>query len=101
MASDTNTYIFAIDIRRVPAPTNDASGWNTKVKGRPIPIIAKHENDLRQFYGQGLQVRLMEDNNAPGKKMFCTAVLNSNVMDFQKNTKRWCPEYVHGNTPSW
>jgi hypothetical protein len=85
MASDVGTHIFAFDIRRVPAPTNNASGWDTKVKGRPIPMIAKHENDSHQFYGQGLQVRLMEDNNAPGNKMFCNAVLNSNVMDFQKN----------------
>jgi hypothetical protein len=85
MASDKPTHIFAIDIRRVPAPTNDASGWDTKVKGRPIPMIAKNENELHQFYGQGLQVRLMEDNITPGKKKFCTAVLNSNAMDFQKN----------------
>eukprot|EP00978_Attheya_sp_CCMP212_P032599 scaffold128086_cov46-Attheya_sp.AAC.2 len=43
--------MFPIDIRRVPGLTNDAFGWDTKVKGRPD----------------------------------CSSILDSNLMDFQKN----------------
>ncbi len=87
MTSDTKTFIFPIDIRRVPGPTNDASDWNTKVKGKPIPMIVNDNNDVKrhQFYGRGLQIRLMEEKNAPGRRNFCKNFLDSNIMDFQKN----------------
>jgi hypothetical protein len=84
IASDVKSYIFPLDIRRVPAPTNDASGWNTKVKGNPVKMIAENENDKLKFYGRGLQVRFM-DQLASIKKQFCAKVMKSNILDFQKN----------------
>jgi len=84
IASDVSSYIFPLDIRRVPAPTNDASGWNTKVKGPPVNMIAENENDKLKFYGRGLQVRFM-DHRATMNSTDVTTVLRSNLLDFQKN----------------
>jgi hypothetical protein len=84
IASDVNSYIFPFDKRRLPAPTNDASGWNTKVKGPPVNMIAENENDKLKFYGRGLQVRFI-DQMTSKKHPFCARVLRSNLLDFQKN----------------
>ena len=84
VTSDVKTYIFPIDIRRVPAPTNDVFGWKTKLLGKPVEMIVKNETMKHHFYGRGLQVRLME-NNFRGYRKNIRNVLRSNVFDFQKN----------------
>mmetsp|Transcript_17112 Transcript_17112/g.22211 ORF Transcript_17112/g.22211 Transcript_17112/m.22211 type:complete len:646 (-) Transcript_17112:105-2042(-) len=86
-------YIFPIDIRRVPAPTNDDSDWNTtKIKGKAIPMILESsvgeydDGETLKFYGSGLQIRLMERRWANGtNKYICTAYFKSNFMDKWKN----------------
>ena len=84
ITSDVSSYIFPLDIRRVPAPTNNFSGWNTKVKGAPVNMIAENENDKLTFYGRGLQVRFMDQLHSL-ERQFCSNVLKLNILDFQKN----------------
>lgn len=84
IASDIHSYIFPIDIRRVPNRTNEYSDWNTKIKGKSVPMILNDAADSYeqiQFYGEGIQVRLMEYS----KKKFCTTALIHFSLDWQKN----------------
>jgi hypothetical protein len=85
MASDVKTVITPIDIRRVPRPTNDAKGWNTKIKSKPIPMIQQKDDEFSiLFYGTGLQVRFME-NIRPPKVKSCVTILAYNSFDWKKN----------------
>ena len=86
VSSDSRTYIFVIDIRRVPSPTNDVSGWDTKVKGTPVRMgsVSDQEDEKKSshFYGQGLQLRFRDDQKPPG---YCTTILLANILDANKN----------------
>ena len=85
MASDKRTFIFPIDIRRVPAAIDSDEGpdWDTKIKGTPISMTTSKPDLVGRSYGEGLQLRLMDDL-FPGK-LRCGKLLSWNVMDFQKN----------------
>jgi len=89
VASDSKSYIFPIDIRRVPAPTNSAIGWDTKLKGEPIPMIptiGEEDEEIQSqnlFYGRGLQIRLSE--KIVTEKWNCAGAFHSLVLDYQKN----------------
>lgn len=82
-ASDVNTKIFPIDIRRVPAPTNSAEGWQTKMTNDPVPMIPQDPSS-HLFYGRGLQVRFMK-NVKPQNETDCELILNYNAIDRMKN----------------
>ena len=83
-ASDTKTVIFPFDIRRVPGPTNDADGWNAKIKSQPIPMTPQ-EGDLSDiFHGVGLQVRFNQIQPLDGGRA-CDNTLNLNIFDAMKN----------------
>ena len=85
MASDKRTFIFPIDIRRVPAAIDSDEGpdWDTKIKGTPISMTTSKPDLVGRSYGEGLQLRLMDDL-FPGE-LRCGKLLSWNVMDFQKN----------------
>ena len=85
IASDKRTFIFPIDIRRVPAAIDSDEGpdWDTKIKGTPISMTTSKPDLVGRSYGEGLQLRLMDDL-FPGE-LRCGKLLSWNVMDFQKN----------------
>ena len=82
MASDTNTVIIALDIRRVSGPTNDASDWNTKITSVPVPMIAEEGKAADVYYGSGIQIRFMNDLVRTWNMKSC---LRYNSMDLHKN----------------
>ena len=97
--SDRKTSIFPIDIRRVLGPTNDAEGWNTKMKSKPVPMIPEEGDSPDLFYGKGLQVRFMDDiapkNSSRGTG--CKWGANYHSMDWKKNYHVFDVPDVHGS----
>jgi hypothetical protein len=83
--SDRYTIIIPLDIRRVPAPTNDALYWNTKITSVPVPMIVEKGKSSEMFYGNGIQVRFMNNINPPIGAKPCHIVLKYNSMDWKKN----------------
>lgn len=81
ISSDANSYIFAIDLRRVPVPTNNSTDWDTKVKGNPVKMVDIDKPNL--FYGKGLQVRFWVTGTK--RKNKCFYFLFDNSLDFRKN----------------
>lgn len=59
-ASDSKSYMFPMDLRRVPKATNSALDWNTKINNDPVPMIAEKGSSPDFFYGTGLQVRFID-----------------------------------------
>ena len=98
-ASDRKTSIFPIDIRRVLGPTNDAKGWNTKMKSKPVPMIPEEGDSPDFFYGKGLQVRFMDDIAPKNRSLGtgCKYDLNYHSMDWKKNYHVFDVPDVHGS----
>eukprot|EP00548_Thalassiothrix_antarctica_P015548 CAMPEP_0194168208 /NCGR_PEP_ID=MMETSP0154-20130528/3248_1 /TAXON_ID=1049557 /ORGANISM="Thalassiothrix antarctica, Strain L6-D1" /LENGTH=487 /DNA_ID=CAMNT_0038879305 /DNA_START=128 /DNA_END=1592 /DNA_ORIENTATION=- len=82
ISSDNRSYIFVLDIRRVPAPTNDGLGWDTKVKGTPVKMITPEGENSTLFYGSGLQIRFL---HSKGKGARCQRLKLDNALDWRKN----------------
>ncbi|GFH61758.1 hypothetical protein CTEN210_18234 [Chaetoceros tenuissimus] len=85
--SEGASYIFPIDIRRVPAPTNNVSDWNTKMVSEAVPMIAREKFEKSLFYGTGLQVRFMDELRPPDAEylFYCQGMWAHRAADRNKN----------------
>lgn len=84
--SDRGSHIFPIDIRRVPNATNDVTNWKTKIKSKTFAKMIHDEKELSHlYYGQGLQVRFMDDLFPIEERGKCDAYLRYHAADVKKN----------------
>jgi len=65
-AGYSKTHILPIALRRVASPTEDRSGWDTKLKGQVFPPPSASgrnstgDGEIPASYGSGLQVKLLD-----------------------------------------
>lgn len=89
-ASDKASYMFPMDLRRVPIISHENSNWKTKMISLSVEI-----NNPPFSYGSGLQVRFWknEDLIPKGAKPYCQEFLKYNKIGLRKNYHF----FEHGN----
>jgi hypothetical protein len=81
-ASDKASYMFPMDLRRVPGITNEYKDWKTKMISVPIQM-----NNPPFSYGMGLQIRFWKNKDLipKGVNPYCNHFLKFNSIGLRKN----------------
>ena len=83
-SGQNQSQMIPIDLRRTLHSTDDGDGWNTKIKNAPLP--ASDLANEKALYGEGLQLRFLDDLVRSGRGTTVNKILHQQAfLDWRKN----------------